>query len=109
MNQFFLGVIAAMCVVASVFFFRYWRETRDRLFLFFCLSFLIEGLNRTALALSVNPREGDPFFYLVRLGSFLIILYAIWDKNRASSDTTTATTPPTPTVTSSDSRVLGSE
>jgi len=57
---------------------------------------LIEGVNRTALALSDNPREGDPFFYLVRLGSFLIILYAIWDKNRSAdsdTDTTTETTP----------------
>jgi uncharacterized membrane protein HdeD (DUF308 family) len=86
MNQFLLGAIAALCLVAGVFFFRFWRETRDRLFLFFGLAFAIEGVNRTALALSDNPREGDPFFYLVRLGSFLIILYAIWDKNRTAGD-----------------------
>ncbi len=83
MNQFLLGAIAALCLVGAVFFHRFWRETRDRLFLFFGLSFAIEGVNRTALAFSDNPREGDPFFYLVRLGSFLIILYAIWDKNRS--------------------------
>lgn len=90
MNQFLLGAIAALCLVAGIFFLRFWRETHDRLFLFFSLAFLIEGINRIALALSENPREGDPFFYLVRLGSFLIILYAIWDKNRSGSDSTTA-------------------
>ena len=50
--------------------------------LFFGLAFGIEGINRTALALSGNPREGDPFFYAVRAFAFLLILYAIWDKNR---------------------------
>ena len=71
------------------------RDTRPALSIL-SLAFLIEGVNRTALALSDNPREGDPFFYLVRLGSFLIILYAIWDKNRSAdsdTDTTTETTP----------------
>ena len=84
MNQFFLGAIAALTVVAGVFFLRSWRQTRDRLFLFFALSFLIEGVNRTALAFSENPREGEPFFYLVRAGAFVLILYAIWEKNRGS-------------------------
>ncbi|HET7770329.1 MAG TPA: DUF5985 family protein [Chloroflexota bacterium] len=87
MNQFFLGAIAALTVTAGVIFFRSWRLTRDRLFLYFALSFLIEGVNRTALAFSENPREGEPFFYLVRAGAFLLILYAIWDKNRGGGGT----------------------
>ena len=82
MNQFFLGAIAALTVVAGIFFLHSWRLTRDRLFLFFALSFLIEGLNRTALAFSEDPREGEPFFYLVRAGAFVLILYAIWENNR---------------------------
>ena len=82
MNQFLLGAIATLFVVAGLIFLRSWRQTRDRLFVFFGLAFLIEGINRVALAVSDNPREGDPFFYLVRLGTFALILYAIWDKNR---------------------------
>ena len=82
MNLFVLGAIAALMMVAGVMLLRSWRLTRDRLFLFFALAFLIEGVNRTALALSGNPREGEPFFYLVRAGAFLLILYAIWEKNR---------------------------
>ncbi|OGH61469.1 MAG: hypothetical protein A3G34_04970 [Candidatus Lindowbacteria bacterium RIFCSPLOWO2_12_FULL_62_27] len=68
-------------VTAALFFLRFWRETRDRLFLAFGVSFGIEGVNRTALALSDNPREGDPFFYLIRLLAFSIILVAVVYKN----------------------------
>lgn len=68
-------------ITAALFFLRFWRETRDRLFLAFSIAFGIEGLNRTALALSENPREGDPFFYLVRLLAFSIILVAVAYKN----------------------------
>ena len=85
LNLFLLGAIAALSLVAAVFFFRFWRETSDRLFLIFALAFGIEGVNRTALALTPNPSEGDPFFYAVRAFAFLLILYAIWDKNRSGS------------------------
>jgi uncharacterized membrane protein HdeD (DUF308 family) len=81
-NPFILGAIAALTVTAGVFFLRSWRQTRDRLFLYFALAFLVEGVNRTALAFSENPREGDPFVFLVRAGAFGLILFAIWDKNR---------------------------
>jgi uncharacterized membrane protein HdeD (DUF308 family) len=85
LNQFLLGAVAALCIVSAVFFYRFWRDTSDRLFLIFALAFGIEGINRTALALSGNPREGDPFFYAVRAFTFLLILYAIWDKNRSGA------------------------
>jgi uncharacterized membrane protein HdeD (DUF308 family) len=85
LNLFMLGAIAALSIIAAVFFFRFWRETSDRLFLVFGLAFGIEGINRTALALSANPREGEPFFYVVRAFAFLLILYAIWDKNRSNA------------------------
>jgi uncharacterized membrane protein HdeD (DUF308 family) len=83
MNQFLLGAVVALCVTAALSFYRFWRETSDRLFLIFALSFGIEAVNRSVLALSGSPSEGEPFFYAVRACSFVLILYAIWDKNRA--------------------------
>jgi uncharacterized membrane protein HdeD (DUF308 family) len=82
LNLFLLGAIAALCFVAAALFARSWMDTRDQLFGWFGLAFAIEGVNRTALAMADRPAEGDPFFYLVRLGAFVIILYAIWNKNR---------------------------
>ncbi|MGH7796116.1 MAG: DUF5985 family protein [Candidatus Binatia bacterium] len=76
-----LGAIAMASFVAGLFFLRFWRDTDDRLFLFFAISFLIEGINRAALGLSGDPNEARPFFYFVRFLSFLLILIAIVQKN----------------------------
>lgn len=77
-----LGAIAAGCFVVGLFFLRYWRSTRDRLFLFFMLSFWIEAGNRVHMALTQSWNEGEPLHYFVRLLAYALILVAIWDKNR---------------------------
>jgi hypothetical protein len=84
MNQLLLGAIAMACVTVSLFFLRFWRKTRDRFFLFFAASFFVEGVNRAVLGLASIPSEAEPFFYIIRLISFLLILIAIVDKNRAN-------------------------
>ena len=86
MNLVALGGIAMAALVAGLFFLRFWRETRDRLFLFFGLAFFVEALNRVALALSARPSEGDLIFYVVRLCSFLLIIVGFLDKNRVRSN-----------------------
>lgn len=81
MNLFLLGAIAMGCAVAAMFFFRFWRGTRDRFFLWFGLSFLIEALNRAHFALSGARYEEAQLYYLIRLGSYGLILWAIVEKN----------------------------
>ncbi|HZS03241.1 MAG TPA: DUF5985 family protein [Blastocatellia bacterium] len=83
MYQLLQGGTAMAALVAGLFFLRFWRDTRDRFFLFFAVSFCIDGLLRVALGLTAISEEAEPFFYLVRLFSFLLILAAIVDKNRA--------------------------
>jgi uncharacterized membrane protein HdeD (DUF308 family) len=95
MNLFLLGAVATASLAAGLFFLRFWRETKDRLFMAFSISFFMEGINRTALALSQSPQEGAAFFYLVRLLAFLLIFLAVADKNRAAR-TPTPTAPPPP-------------
>jgi hypothetical protein len=82
MNDILLGAIAMASMVAALFFLRFWRSTRDRFFLFFALSFFIEGLNRAFLVPKAMSSEDAPEYYLVRLLSYAMILFAIWDKNR---------------------------
>jgi hypothetical protein len=81
MGQFLLGTIAMGCAVASLFFFRFWRGSRDRFFLYFGLSFLVEAINRTHFALSGARFEEAQLYYLIRLGSYALILWAIVEKN----------------------------
>jgi uncharacterized membrane protein HdeD (DUF308 family) len=84
MNLFLLGAVSMGFAVAGLFFLRFWKETKDRLFLAFAAAFFIEAVNRGALALSAKPNEGAPFFYVVRLLAYVVILVAVADKNRAS-------------------------
>ncbi len=83
-NGFLLGVVATASVTAGVFFLRFWRDTRDSLFLAFAIAFIVEGLNRTAMLFLSQPNEGSTWIYLVRLLAFLLILGGIIHKNRGS-------------------------
>jgi hypothetical protein len=85
MNDLLLGAIAMATMVIALFFLRFWRSTGDRFFLFFALSFLIDGLNRIFLSPASPSTEDAPEYYLVRLLSYGLILFAIWDKNRPRS------------------------
>jgi uncharacterized membrane protein HdeD (DUF308 family) len=84
LEGFLLGVIATSSLTAGVFFLKFWRRTRDSLFLAFAVAFLIEGVNRTAVLFVANPNEGSPAIYIVRLFAFLLILAAILKENFAS-------------------------
>lgn len=82
MTQMLTGAIAVASLVAALFFLRFWRHTRDRFFLYFALSFLIEAANRVVLGVLVIADEDGAMFYSVRLVAYGLILLAIWQKNR---------------------------
>ena len=80
MNMFLYGVIFAGAFTAAVFFFDFWRKTRDHLFLFFGLAFGLLGIERLVLAFMSSGSEYR--VYLIRLAAFALILIAIVQKNR---------------------------
>ncbi|MBK0393489.1 DUF5985 family protein [Ramlibacter algicola] len=82
MEDVLAGAIAAGWLVAGLYFFRFWRRTRDRFFLLFAISFWIESADRVALALVPFASENEPLFYVPRLMAYGLILLAIWRKNR---------------------------
>lgn len=81
LEAFLLGAIATSSLTAGIFFLKFWKKTRDSLFLAFGLAFFVEGLNRCAVLFLTKPNEGSPYIYIVRLLAFLIILAAILHKN----------------------------
>jgi hypothetical protein len=83
MNTVMLGAIAMASLVAAAFFLRFWQQTRDPLFLFFCLAFAVEAVTRVFLATAEITAEGEPFFYLARLVAFALIIGAVVYKNRS--------------------------
>jgi len=78
---FLMGVIAAASAAVGVLFLKYWRRTRDQLFLAFGAAFLTEGLNRVWLLTQNHPNDANPAYYVVRLFTFLLILAGILRKN----------------------------
>ena len=80
--EFMLGGLVMGCFVAGLFFLRFWRKTRDRLFAIFAVAFWLLGVNWLALAFTEQD-EVKTIYYAVRLVAFVLILYAIIDKNRA--------------------------
>ena len=78
MMQFFSGVLVTGYAVAGLFFLRFWRQSRDRLFGFFASAFFLLAIQRVLIATS----EPTTAVYGVRLLAFVLILWAIIDKNR---------------------------
>lgn len=82
MRSFLWGVLAMACVVAAMFFFQYWRMSRDRLFAYFSLAFAAMSVDWLghALVASTDPARAE--VYVIRLFAFVLIIVAIVDKNR---------------------------
>lgn len=82
MVLFLGGMLAMGYLVAALFFLRYWRRTRERLFASFAIALVILAVQRALLAADLAIVEDRTWYYGLRLLAFVIILLAIIDKNR---------------------------
>ena len=78
---FMAGAICVGYLAVSLFFLRFWRRTRDGLFLAFALAFVLLAINQAIPALAHIPSENLSGVYLLRLAAFLVIIAAILHKN----------------------------
>lgn len=79
---FLNGAVALGFGVCSLFFLRFFYRTRDELFLTFAVAFALLGIGPAILVLGNIPDEEKGSVYLIRLVAFLLILVAIYRKNR---------------------------
>jgi hypothetical protein len=82
MQDFLTGVATCGSWGITAFFVRFWMETRDRFFALFAAAFLILSVNWLLVAVLHPSSETRPFFYLLRLLAFGLIILAVIDKNR---------------------------
>jgi hypothetical protein len=77
---------AMASLVIALLFLRYWRLTRERLYGWFALAFAVLG-GDWIVHISMDPRYEVQSYsvYLGRLAAFLILIVAIFDKNRRRS------------------------
>jgi hypothetical protein len=82
LEQFIRGAVALGSATIALFFFRFWHSTRDRLFLFFALCFLLLSLIRIGLAIVGMQSEVSTYLYFLRFLAFVLLIFAIIHKNR---------------------------
>jgi type II secretory pathway component PulM len=79
---FLNGANAMACIIAGVVFLTYWRDSRDRLFVFFAVAFWVLAFQWTLIAAFDPADEHRHLFYLPRLVAFALIAMGVADKNR---------------------------
>jgi hypothetical protein len=77
------GALAALSLVAALFFARMWRRARDRFYLFFAIAFAIFAVHWIVISGHANEHTVGP--YITRLIAFVLIIVAIVDKNRRAA------------------------
>jgi hypothetical protein len=83
MSLFLNGANAMGCLIAGVVFLTYWRDSRDRLFIFFSVAFWVLAFQYMLISSIAPADEHRHLFYLPRLVAFALIAVGIVDKNRA--------------------------
>jgi hypothetical protein len=78
---FLAGAVTLGYFIAGVFFLRFWRKTSDRLFLAFAVAFVLLALNQAIATFLEAGDERTVYAYALRVLGFLLILWAIVDKN----------------------------
>lgn len=80
-EAFASGAISIGMLFVGLFFLKFWRRTRDGLFLAFAAAFALLALN-AVLPVALNiPSENRSGVYLLRLAAFLLIIWAVLRKN----------------------------
>jgi hypothetical protein len=83
--DFAAGAVSMGFAVCGLYFLRFWRATRDGLFLAFALAFWLLGISQATITFAAGLVEERSWLFLLRLAAFLLILLAILRKNRRSS------------------------
>ena len=70
------------CLLIALAFLRLGRQTHDRLYHAFAVAFTLMAASAALVGLGIAPADRSYFSFLPRLVAFLVIIWAIVDKNR---------------------------
>ena len=83
LRLFVSGVLTMGYATAALFFAKFWRRTRTRLFAWFAAAFVLLAVQRAALATLGDAWAGAARWgYAMRLAAFVLILVGIAEQNR---------------------------
>lgn len=92
-GTFLSGVTTATFLASSVYFFKFWKASRDEFFRLFGIACALLGVERILLLAffrshnspNAVPSEAEVLVYLVRAAAFILILIAFILRNRQTS------------------------
>ena len=80
MIAFLHGMVAMGFIIAGLFFLRFWRRTKDRLFFVLALAFWLLALGQAFLGVS-GAYPDQSWEFVPSLGAFSLLILAILMKN----------------------------
>jgi len=83
MSVFIYGLLTAISATIALFFLKFFRESKDRLFGFFAAAFGVLAIDWLAHGLLIPRHESQHYLFLIRLVAFVLIIAGIVDKNRS--------------------------
>jgi hypothetical protein len=87
MTDFLAGAVVALSGVASLYFWRFRRQTGERFFGLFALAFATLAVSYGFQAAGDHASEFRPHVFLIRLAAFGLIIAAIVENNRRAPRT----------------------
>jgi hypothetical protein len=75
------GAVCLGMLFVGLLFLKFWRRTKDSLFLAFAAAFALLALNAALPVLLNIPSENRSGVFLLRLAAFLLIIWAVLRKN----------------------------
>ena len=81
MSTILSGALVMACAVIGLCFLRFWKTSRDRLFLWFAVAFWLQGVQWLHSALHAHLTDYSPIYYVMRLAAYALIAAAIVQKN----------------------------
>jgi hypothetical protein len=84
-NAFLAGMVTLGFLASGLFFVKFWRRSRDLLFVAFAAAFWLMALNQALVVLVPETDSAKSWFYLLRVAAFVLIAVAIVYKNAGGS------------------------
>ena len=82
---FVSGLVTMGFLVAGLWFWKFWRRTKDGLFAAFAGAFVLLAINQALAQVVALGREETGWVWLLRLAAFVLIIGAIVKKNLRSA------------------------
>ena len=85
MKCFIFGLLTMVSAIIALFFLKFFRESRDRLFGFFSAAFAVLACDWLVQASVIPSHDCQHYLFLIRLLAFTLIIVGVVDKNSKSS------------------------